>query len=196
MTSTPMLRSTTGATLALATVLAGVTLAAAQQPAAGAAPAPRPTATPVSTVPAGTPATPVGPPATQAGKPASLPAVTAPGADAGFSYRAEGRRDPFVSLLRRGSDEVIAAKGQGLASLDVNDLSLRGIVATQGTFVAMLQAPDNRTYLVRPNDTLRDARVKAITADAVVFVQKVSDPLDVVKEREVRKPLRPNEEGK
>lgn len=126
--------------------------------------------------------------------PASAPAPA--GVDEGFAYHAEGRRDPFVSLVHRGSDEVSTNRSQGLGGLAVGDLSLRGIVATQGTFVAMVQAPDNRTYLVRQNDTLRDARVKAITADAVVFLQKVSDPLEVVKEREVRKPLRPNEEGK
>lgn len=127
---------------------------------------------------------------------ASAPSAAPAGVEEGFSYRAEGRRDPFVSLLRRGTEEVTATRARGLGGLDVNDVSLRGIVATQGIYVAMVQAPDNRTYLVRQNDTLRDARVKAITADAVVFLQKVSDPLDVVKEREVRKPLRPNEEGK
>lgn len=113
-----------------------------------------------------------------------------------FTYQAAGRRDPFVSLVKRGTEEVSTTRGTGLSGLDVGEVSLRGIVATQGTFVAMLEAPDNRTYLIRQNDLLRDARVKAITADGVVFLQKVSDPLDVVKEREVRKPLRPNEEGK
>jgi Tfp pilus assembly protein PilP len=150
------------------------------------APAPSPQARPAnrSTAPAKPPGQ----------GPASAPVPT--GLSEGFAYHAEGRRDPFVSLVRRGSDEVTSSRSQGLGGLDVGDLSLRGIVATQGMFVAMVQAPDNRTYLVRQNDTLRDARVKAITADAVVFLQKVSDPLEVVKEREVRKPLRPNEEGK
>lgn len=121
--------------------------------------------------------------------------VPVPPAEA-FTYQSAGRRDPFVSLVKRGTEEVATSRATGLGGLDVGEVSLRGIVATQGTFVAMLQAPDNRTYLIRQNDLLRDARVKAITADGVVFLQKVSDPLDVVKEREVRKPLRPNEEGK
>jgi hypothetical protein len=36
-----------------------------------------------------------------------------------------------------------------------------------------------------------DGTVGAITADAVVFVQQVNDPLSPVKQREIRKPLRP-----
>ena len=37
----------------------------------------------------------------------------------GFTYHAEGRRDPFVSLLRRGSDTLtpIGQRPQGLAGL-------------------------------------------------------------------------------
>jgi hypothetical protein len=38
--------------------------------------------------------------------------------------------------------------------------------------------------------------VRAVTPEAVVFVQQVNDPLSLIKEREIRKPLRVVEEVK
>jgi Tfp pilus assembly protein PilP len=141
-----------------------------------------------------------------AGTPASAAASGAPdqaaasGAEApaeGYVYHSLGRRDPFVSLLHRGTDAERGVRTtDGLGTLGVGDVALKGIIHSEGVFVAMVQAPDRRTYVVRPNDQLRDARVKAITADEVVFLQHVTDPLSIVTEREVRKPLRPSEEGK
>jgi len=78
----------------------------------------------------------------------------------------------------------------------VGEVAIKGIIQSRGAFVAMLQAPDNKTYIVRNGDKLFDATVKAVTADAVVFVQQVNDPLSLVKQREIRRPLRPMEEGK
>lgn len=116
----------------------------------------------------------------------------------GYAYNPAGRRDPFVSLAHRGSDPraTTATRPEGLPGLPVAEVSVKGIVQSQGAFVAMLQAPDNKTYIVRSGDRLLDATVKAIVADAVVFVQQVNDPLSLVKQREIRRPLRPTEEGK
>ncbi len=58
----------------------------------------------------------------------------------------------------------------------------------------MVQAPDNKTYIVRGGDKLMDGTVKSITADTVVFSQDVNDPLSLVKQREVRKAVRPLED--
>ncbi len=80
--------------------------------------------------------------------------------------------------------------------MPVGEVAIKGIIQSRGTYVAMLQAPDNKTYIVRNGDKLFDATVKAVTADAVVFVQQVNDPLSLVKQREIRRPLRPMEEGK
>ncbi|MFN8059428.1 MAG: pilus assembly protein PilP [Vicinamibacterales bacterium] len=165
--------------------------------ACGQSEAPKPAAAPAAKASAPAPGAKAQAPDTAA--PATAVAAQA-SASAGpdvFSYQAAGRRDPFMSLLHRGTDRVEPArKGSGLDGLGVGDVALKGIVRSAGTLVAMVQAPDNRTYLVRQNDRLRDARVKAITADAVVFMQQVTDPLAASKEREVRKPLRPSEEGK
>jgi Tfp pilus assembly protein PilP len=151
----------------------------------------------------------VAPPATAAVPPAAPAAPVAPGAPAahptvaplptaGFNYEAGGRRDPFISLANQGSDPRSEGRTryQGLAGLGVNEVSVKGIVLYERQLVAMVQAPDNRTYLVRPNDRLLDGSVRAVTSEAVVFVQQVNDPLSLVKQREIRKALRALEEGK
>jgi Tfp pilus assembly protein PilP len=115
----------------------------------------------------------------------------------GYSYNPDGRRDPFVSLVNRGSDTTAASsRPSGLAGLMMHEIAVKGIVRSRGALVAMIEAPDAKTYLVRRGDRLFDASVKAVTTDAVVFVQQVNDPLSLVKQREIRKPLRVAEEGK
>lgn len=128
----------------------------------------------------------------------SQPTPVPPAKPESYAYNAEGRRDPFISLLGRGGEDLRsgAPRPDGLAGLLVNELALRGIVRSQGGYVAIIQSPDNRTYIVRPADRLFDGTVKAITSDAVVFMQEVNDPLTPVKQREVRKPLRVTEEGR
>lgn len=136
------------------------------------------------------------PTAQPAGAPtaAQKPAMPSP---QGYTYNPEGRRDPFVSLVNRGTDQVSQTpRPEGLPGVSVSDVAIRGVVATQGTYVAMIQGPDGKTYIVRNGDKLYDATVKAVLADAIVFVQQVNDPLSLVKQREIRKPLRPTEEGK
>jgi Tfp pilus assembly protein PilP len=121
----------------------------------------------------------------------------APPPPAAYSYEPGGRRDPFVSLAGGASEQRgTAIRPPGLAGVAVGELALRGIVQNQGAFAAMIQAPDKKSYLIRSGDRLFDATVKAVVADAVVFVQEVTDPLSLVKQREIRKPLRPAEEGK
>ena len=44
---------------------------------------------------------------------------------------------------------------------------------------------------VNAGDRVMDGTVKSITQDAVVFSQNVNDPLSLVKQREVRKTIRP-----
>ena len=78
----------------------------------------------------------------------------------------------------------------------MGEVTVKGIVLFEGKLVAMVQAPDDRTYIVRTNDRLLDGAVRAVTPEAVVFVQQVNDPLSLIKEREIRKPLRVVEEVK
>ena len=114
-----------------------------------------------------------------------------------YSYDSGGRRDPFVSLLARGADlPSDRERPDGLVGLSVNEVALRGVVLSDGAYLAVLEAPDNRTYIVRADDRLFDGSVKEIAADGIVFLQEVNDPLALVSVREVRKGLQDAEEGR
>jgi Tfp pilus assembly protein PilP len=137
--------------------------------------------------PAGTPAAPASPAPAPQGAPA-------PSQGAGYTYDAAGRRDPFVSLTGRGGDlpTTAGARPSGLPGLLVSEVTVKGVwKSPKGGFIALVQSPDNRTYTVRAGDKVFDGMVKAITQDAVVFSQDVNDPLSLVKQREVRKAIRP-----
>jgi hypothetical protein len=115
-----------------------------------------------------------------------------------YSYKPEGRRDPFVSLLSRGIEPSGVTKGSvtGINGLTTAELSVRGIVNAKGRYIAMVQGPDTKTYIAHPNDRLVDGVITKITAQGLVIMQEVSDPLSLVKQREVRKNLRSSEEAK
>ena len=115
----------------------------------------------------------------------------------GYSYDPAGRRDPFVSLLARGSDpRSSSARPAGLPGLLIAEVAVKGIVRDRSGFIAMIQGPSTKTFIVRTGEKLLDGSVKAITADAVVFSQDVNDPLSMVKEKEVRKTVRSADGGR
>jgi hypothetical protein len=142
---------------------------------------------PASPAPGQPPAT---PPATPPAAPGAAPAQPAGG---GYSYDPAGRRDPFVSLSGRGGDvpAVGGSRPSGLPGLLVSEITLKGVLKSPKGLIALVQSPDNRTYIIHAGDKVFDGSVKAITADAVVFSQDVNDPLSLVKQREVRKAIRP-----
>ena len=127
-------------------------------------------------------------------QPASAPAVAN-----GFDYKPEGRRDPFVSLVRRGTEAARTtpnSRGAGLGGLETSEVTLKGTVQSREGYVAMLQGSDSKTYIVRVGDRLLDGAVRAINANAVVILQQVNDPLSLEKQREVHKTLRQADEVK
>ena len=143
---------------------------------------------PSPTAPTGSPAS-TAAPAQQTAKPAE--------AGAPFTFNPEGRRDPFVSLLGRGNDpKTQGVRPTGVPGLLINEVSVKGIVRNSTGFVAMIQGPDNKTYVVKAGDRLMDGSVKSILQDAVVFSQDVNDPLSLVKQKEIRKALRSAEGGR
>jgi len=115
-----------------------------------------------------------------------------------YTYSAEGRRDPFMSLVNRGvTDPRLSAGGrpEGVPGLATDEIVVRGILQTPDGYIAMVQAPNGRTYTLRPGNQLLDGRVRAITSEVVIIMQEVNDPLSLEKQREVRKPLRGGAEG-
>lgn len=116
-----------------------------------------------------------------------------------FQYTPDGRRDPFLSLVNRGTDAGAgqnAKRAEGSAGLLTGELVVRGTLLTQGTWVALVAGPDGKVLTVRAGDRLSDGVIKAVTAQAVVILQEVNDPLSLEKQREVRKLLRGGEEVK
>ena len=125
------------------------------------------------------------------------PAASQPPLPESYTYRADGRRDPFQNLLGSGSEKnVITHKGDGPAGMSLNELSIRGIMQSRGSLVAMVQGPDNKTYIVHQGDKLLDGTIKTITPQGLIVIQEVNDPLSLVKQREVRKLLRSLEDAK
>jgi|SRR6188508_1875044 len=187
----------------LATSVAAAQTASTPAPPAPAAAAPSAPAaaapTAVADAPAATSAAPAA--AVEAGeealvKPAgSAPAGTGVAAGGqGYTYNPQGRRDPFLPLLRNGGKSTntttAAGRAAGLAGLGVADVSLRGVLMSQGGYVGMLQGSDDKTYIVRTGDKLADGTIRAITGQMMLIQQQINDPLSRQKEREVRKMLR------
>jgi Tfp pilus assembly protein PilP len=156
-------------------VLAFAQAAGAQAPAGGSAVKAPPQAQPV-TPPAAKPTTPTAEP---------------------YTYEAAGRRDPFLSLIGTGGEaRATSKKADGAAGLSVGEVSVRGIVQSRGSLIAMIRGADNKTYIVHQGDKLSDGTIKTITPQGLIVVQEVNDPLSLVKQREVRKLLRSLEDAK
>lgn len=119
---------------------------------------------------------------------------TLPAPPPNFKYEPGGRRDPFVSLVNRGTDsasnQASRSRPEGAAGVMVDEVVVRGVVQSRAGWIAMVGSPNGRTYSVRPGDRLMDGSVHSITAQAVVLMQEVNDPLSLQKQREVRKYLR------
>jgi Tfp pilus assembly protein PilP len=133
-------------------------------------------------------------PAATATPPASAP-VPPPG-DL-YTYTPDGRRDPFVSLIARGAEAAATGRRvEGLSGLTTADLMVRGVLQMRGAYVALVQGPDGRTYTAHVSDRLADGTIRSITPQGLVIMQEVSDPLSLVKQKEVRKGLRASDDGK
>jgi type IV pilus assembly protein PilP len=159
----------------LALVLLTATLASAQAP---------PASAPHSAPPAAAPA-----------PQAASAAVESPA----YTYDPQGRRDPFVSLMRRGGDarrSKAGAPAAGVMGLEASDMVLKGTMQSRTGYVALVEATDKKTYIVKAGDKLADGTVRTITADTMVILQQVNDPLSLEKQREVRKTLRQLDEVK
>ena len=70
------------------------------------------------------------------------------------------------------------------------------MLQSRNGLIAMVQGPDNKTYIVHQGDKLLDGSIKTITTQGLIIEQDVNDPLSVVKQREVRRLLRGLEDPK
>jgi type IV pilus assembly protein PilP len=135
-------------------------------------------------------------PAARTDAPPPATPVVAAAAVENYTYQPEGRRDPFLSLMAAAEPRAPLTRAEGVAGLSVAELSVRGVMKSRGSLIAMVQGPDKRAYVVHQGDRFADGAVKAVLAEGLVIVQQVNDPLSLVKQREVRKMLRSVEDGK
>lgn len=140
-------------------------------------------------------------PAASANQPPAPAASTSQGGtdSPGYTYDPQGRRDPFVSLLRRGTETDRTRqtmRSAGISGLEVAEVTLKGTMQSRTGYVALLEGSDRKTYIVKTGDRLLDGTVQTITASAMVILQQVNDPLSLEKQREVRKMLRQTDEVK
>ena len=129
--------------------------------------------------------------------PATPPAASQPPVPENYTYQPDGRRDPFLNLLGTGSEaRATSRKGEGPSGLSVTDISVRGVMQSRGALIAMIQGPDNKTYIVHQGDKFLDGTIKSVTPQGLIVIQEVNDPLSLVKQREIRKFLRSVEDVK
>src|SRR5687768_7384706 len=65
-------------------------------------------------------------------------------AQTGYTYDAEGRRDPFISLVRRGNESAKNESGvrpAGLEGIAVGELTLKGTMQSRDGYVGLVQGP-------------------------------------------------------
>lgn len=111
----------------------------------------------------------------------------------GYTYDPQGRRDPFVSPLRRTElEKRPEERPPGIPGLLIDEIDLRGIFLLDGNYVAQIQTTDKRkSYLLRPGDHLYDGEVVGIDRNEVIFKQMVNNPERIKPFREVVKKLMP-----
>ena len=135
-------------------------------------------------------------PATVPGIPTVTPEA-APIPAEGYTYQPDGRRDPFTNLLGTGTEPRNATRrNEGPAGMTVGEISVRGVLASRGSLIAMIEGPDKKTYVVHAGDRFLDGTIRSITPQGLVIVQEVNDPLSLVKQREIHKLLRSLESAK
>jgi Tfp pilus assembly protein PilP len=114
-----------------------------------------------------------------------------------YTYDPTGRRDPFVSLVAHGVEAPTGKRpGSGLAGLSTAELMVKGVMLSRGSYIALVQGPDGKTYTVHVNDRIVDGTIRSITPQGLVIMQEVNDPLSLIKQKEVRKGLRSVDDAK
>jgi len=114
----------------------------------------------------------------------------------GYTYNPQGRRDPFVSLQKPVEAETSRVRRPGLEGMLLNEVALRGIVRTEKGYTAMLQGTDGKSYFATAGQKMADGVITSLDASTITFRQEISDPLSVVKSREVKKSLYQSEEAR
>ena len=82
-----------------------------------------------------------------------------------------GSRDPFADPFRRSPAPEKTVRPRGLAGVDVDTLTLHGLVRTGDGYVAVVESADGRSHLLRGGERLFDGAVRSVTAEGVEIVR-------------------------
>jgi len=94
----------------------------------------------------------------------------------------KGKRDPFVSpLMRVEGGSAGPSCSVGKKCLAVEQIELKGVIASQNGMIALVENPQHRAYFLHENDALFNGVVEHITRDSVTFRQNVFDTLGRLK---------------
>lgn len=116
--------------------------------------------------------------------------VEEPAAPDSYHYDAQGRRDPFQSLIGPAPKLQTGQRPSGPPGFLIDEIKIQGVVKTrQQGLVAMINGPDNKSYLVKIGDKVLDGEIIRITPNAIVFRQEVNDPTRIERFREVVKEI-------
>jgi Tfp pilus assembly protein PilP len=124
----------------------------------------------------------------------------APGA---YTYNPQGRRDPFVSLIKGPAEKTI--RKQGMEGFLIQEVALKGLLRTSGGgegvagkagYIAIFLGTDGKSYFVNVGQRLFDGQIIAIDGASVTFRQEITDPLSPVKAREIKQSLHESEEAR
>lgn len=116
-----------------------------------------------------------------------------------YVYLPEGRRDPFLAMLREAGSEAAKKTDEvnlpPLQRVTVAELTVIGIVWGGFGYTAMVQAPDGKGYAVQRGARIgnNNGIVSAITEKAVIVEERFTDIYGKKQVREYAKPLHAKE---
>src|SRR5436305_11009549 len=80
-----------------------------------------------------------------------------------YHYDPQGRRDPFQSLIGPAPKLQSGARPLGPPGFLIDEVKIQGVVKTRAGLVAMINGPDNKSYLVKIGDKVLDGEIIRIT---------------------------------
>ena len=96
-----------------------------------------------------------------------------------------GKRDPFFSpVVQQGGGSGCST---GKKCLEIGQINVRGVVKSEGGFIAVVTNSLNKAYFLHENDPVFNGFVVRITGDSVVFQETMQDKLGKPFTREVVK---------
>ena len=101
------------------------------------------------------------------------------------------QRDPFRSLIvRKPAEEAPVQPPPGKRGLIIGQLQVQGIIrGINGEWLAVVDNKTKRAYFLREKEELFNGVVSRITADGVVFEERMRDSFGRERTREVVKQL-------